>query len=40
MSGGERRAEAAAEIELEAADEIELEASAMIGNPDRDSSPC
>jgi hypothetical protein len=32
MSGGERRAEAAAEIELEA--------SAMIGNPDRDSSPC
>jgi hypothetical protein len=40
MSGGERRAEAEAEIELEAADEIELEASAMIGNPDRDSSPC
>jgi hypothetical protein len=40
MSGGERRAEAAAEIELEAADEIELEASAMIGNPDRASSPC
>ena len=40
MSGGEQRAEAAAEIELEAADEIELEASAMIGNPDRDSSPC
>jgi len=33
MSGGERRAEAAAEIELEAC-------SAMIGNPDRDSSPC